>query len=62
MSEGKIWTADELLAMTPNEREEIIKSGIITDLDQVPPALLGQARADIRAHIADSEAAAASEQ
>jgi len=57
MPEGKVWTADELLAMTPNEREEIVKSGIITDLDQVPPALLGQARTDIRAHIAESEAA-----
>jgi len=61
MPEGKIWTADELLAMTPNERHEIVKAGIVTDLDQVPLDLLETARADIRAHIAETEAAAAIE-
>jgi hypothetical protein len=52
MSEGKIWTADELLAMTPNERHAIVKAGIVTDLDQVPPEFLERVRTNIRQHIA----------
>jgi len=59
--EGKIWTADELLAMTPNERDAIVKAGIVTDLNQVPPPLLERARADIRAHIAETESAASTD-
>ncbi len=54
MSEGKVWSADELLAMTPNERHEIVQSCIVTDLSQVPPSLLKQARADIWAHISET--------
>lgn len=61
MPEGKVWTADELLAMTPIERHEIIEAGIVTDVDQVPPGLLELARSDIRAHIADDEAATTTE-
>jgi hypothetical protein len=50
-----VWTADELLAMTPNERHAIVKAGIVTELDQVPLDLLERARADILAHIAASD-------
>ncbi len=62
MPEGKIWTADELLAMTPNERHAIVEAGFVDDIDQVPPELLERARADIRAHIADNESHAPTEQ
>ena len=55
--EGKIWTTDELLAMTPNERHDVVNAGIVTDVHLVPPDLLERARADIRAHIANDEAA-----
>ncbi len=55
MPSGKIWTADELLAMTPNERHEIVKAGIITDLDQVPDVFLDRVRANVLEHIARSE-------
>ncbi len=58
MAEGKIWTADELLALTPNERHEIVGAGMVTDIQKVPPGLLESARTDIRAHIAETEAAA----
>lgn len=57
MSIGKVWTAGELLAMTPNERHEIVQAGIVTDLTQVPPHLLEEAQADIRAHNAEAEPA-----
>ena len=52
MPEGKVWTADELLAMTPNERHAIVKASIVTDLDEVPPEFLERVRANIREHIA----------
>ncbi len=55
MPQGKIWTADELLAMTPNERHKIVKAGIITDLDQVPPAFLDRVRANALDHLARTE-------
>ena len=57
MPNGKVWTAEELLAMTPNERHEIVQAGIVTDLDQVPQHLLEQCQADIRAHISEIEPA-----
>ena len=55
MPDGKIWTADELLAMTPNERHEIVKAGIVTDLDQVPEAFLDRVRSNVLDHIARTE-------
>ena len=55
MTAGKIWTADELLAMSPNERFATVQAGFVTELDDVPEHLLERARADIRAHIARSE-------
>ncbi len=55
MPEGKIWTADELLAMTPNERHEIVKAGIVADLEQVPEEFLERVRANVLDHIARTE-------
>ena len=55
MTIGKIWTADELLAMSPNERFATVQAGFVTELDDVPEYLVERARADIRAHIARSE-------
>ncbi len=60
--EGKIWTAEELLAMTPNERHEIVRAGIVTDLDEVPPEFLERVRANIREHIAATEGSPKDEQ
>lgn len=56
MAQGKVWTADELLALSPNERYEIVSAGLVTELSQVPPELLGLARSDVYAHIAETEA------
>lgn len=54
---GKVWSADELFALTPNERHDVIQASIVTDIDAVPRDLLEQAQADIRRHIADVESA-----
>ena len=52
-----IWTADELFAMTPNERHEVVQASIVTEVAEVPNDLLQQAQADIRSHVANIESA-----
>ena len=52
MSAPKIWSAEEMENMTPNEREAIVRAGFETDLSTVSPALLERTRAKIAAHIA----------
>ena len=47
MAEHKVWTAEELLALSPAQRFRIVTDCIVTDLDQ--------ARVDIREHIARTE-------
>ena len=59
--DDKIWTAGELLAMSPNERHAIVKAGIVTDLDQVPPEFLERVRANVLDHIASTEGTATSD-
>ena len=61
MADGKFWTAEELEKLSPAERTEIIRAGIVTDLDEVPPAFLERARANVRDHIATTESASTSE-
>ena len=43
--------------LSPAERNEIIRSGIVTDLDEVPPAFLKRVRTNVRDHIAAGEPA-----
>lgn len=57
MLDGKVWSADELLSMTPNERHEIVQAGLVTKLDDVPSDLLERARADINGHISETDPA-----
>lgn len=54
MNSGKIWSAEELEKMTPNERREIVRAGFETDLSAVPPSLLERTRGKIEAHITAS--------
>ncbi len=61
MADGKLWTAEELEKLSPTERTEIIRAGIVTDLTQVPEAFLERVRANVRNHISSTETAAASE-
>lgn len=50
MNADRIWTAAELEALTPNERDAIVRAGFITDPDDIPTGLTERARqkADIR--------------
>jgi hypothetical protein len=49
MADDRIWRAEELEQLTPNERDRIVKGGIVTDLSQVPADFLTRARAKGRA-------------
>ena len=57
MADPKPWTPGELEKLSPGERNEIIRAGIVTNLSQVPPAFLERVRANVRDHIAATESA-----
>lgn len=56
----KIWSADELMAMSPSERQALFDANGSTDLESVPEHLLERAREGIDAHIARTELAESS--
>lgn len=55
MADGRTWSAEELLAMSPDERFEMVQAGFVDDLGQVPPEFLGRLRKNIRDHIRETE-------
>ncbi len=57
MAGRKLWTAEELERLSPDERNAIVVSGFVDDLSEVPDELLERARAFVRDHIATDEAA-----
>ena len=52
----KIWSADELRAMSPAERQVLFDANSSTDLADVPEKLLELARRDIESHVARTQA------
>ena len=56
----KIWTADELMALSPAERHELSETSTIRDLDDAPQHLVENARRFVEARIAAEEASQAS--
>jgi hypothetical protein len=55
MAGPKIWTAEELEKLSPNERRDVVRTGFEKDLSNVSPGLLSRARRKIEAHIATNE-------
>ena len=55
MDADRIWTAAELEALSPNERDALIRSGFVTDPDRTPADLLERARRKADARIAATE-------
>ena len=51
----KVWTAEELEAMTPAEVDAIFEASLINDLAEVPEAFLERVRNRTRRHIQDTE-------
>ncbi len=58
MDDRKLWTAEDLEKLSPSERTEIVRDGIVTDIDEVPPEFLARIRANVRDHIESTESAA----
>ena len=58
MCGDRIWTAAELETLTPDERDAVVRGGIVTDPADVSPELLARARskADARIAVEGSEA------
>ncbi len=54
MPEQRIWTAEEMERLSPNERRDIVRAGFEKDLSNVSPDLLDRTRGKIEAHIASS--------
>ncbi|MFT7600547.1 MAG: hypothetical protein ACI8TP_003490 [Acidimicrobiales bacterium] len=55
MAEHQIWSAEELVAMTPYERDRVIRAGIITDPKQIPAEVTERARRKADARITATE-------
>ena len=51
----KIWTAEELEAMTPAEQDAIFESSLTTDLSYLPESFLELVRERMRSRIGDTE-------
>lgn len=49
MADEKLWTAGELEALTPEERQRLFDERVVTDLSQVSPEFLAKVRAKGRA-------------
>ena len=52
----KIWSADELMAMSPAERQALFDANSSADLESVPDRLVDLARQDVQAHVRRTEA------
>jgi hypothetical protein len=52
----KVWTAQELEAMSPEQQDAAFEASIVRDLSQVPPAFLANIRANAADVIARNEA------
>ena len=57
MARRKIWTAEELLTLSPAERDATFESSLVRDFDQAPAELVARARARIEQRIARTESA-----
>ena len=51
----KIWTAEELEAMTPAEQDALFESSLTTDLSNLPESFLERIRQRMRSRIGDTE-------
>jgi hypothetical protein len=55
MDADRIWTAAELEGLSPNDRDAVIRSGFVTDLEKIPADLIERARGKADARIAAAE-------
>ena len=61
MGDDRIWTAEELEQLSPNERRDILRAGFVKDLSQVSPDLVERSRVKARERMAEADETALSE-
>jgi hypothetical protein len=44
MADERVWTAEELERLSPDERHRVVNDGVITDLSKVPAEFLDRVR------------------
>lgn len=49
VDEERVWSAEELERLTPEERQRLLDDRVITDLSQVPAEFLAKVMTDSRA-------------
>ena len=55
MGATRVWTATELLKLTPLEQAAALEASVVRDLEQLPPELLARACARIGQRIAQAD-------
>lgn len=55
MNSGRIWTAEELLKLSPAEQDALFEASIVRDIEKAPQELVARARARILDRIARNE-------
>lgn len=53
VSADKVWTADEIERMAPDERYRLFNERVVTDLSTLPPDFVAKVRAKGRALLAE---------
>ena len=56
----KVWTAEELAALTPAEQDALFQASIVQDLSEVPEKFVARVRARLERRIAQQETPRAS--
>jgi hypothetical protein len=56
----KIWSAEELAALSPAEQDALFQASVVRDLDAVPQAFLAKIRAQVEERIAERDSRRAS--
>ena len=55
MGDDRIWTAEELEQLSPNERRDVVRAGFVKDLSQVSPGLVERSRAKARERMTEAD-------
>lgn len=57
MSDSTVHGADDVEALSPNERSERVRDGVIIDANEMPAELVDRARERLAARVAQRDAA-----
>ena len=55
MGDDRIWTAEELESLSPNEQRGLVRAGFVKDLSRVSPDLVERSRARALERMAEAD-------